>query len=149
MALRDIRKEGDPVLEKKCRPVERIDARLLTLLDDMADTMHAADGCGFAAPQVGVLKRAIVIDIGAGVIEFINPVITYQEGDDYGSEGCLSIPGVWGKVHRPEKIIVKALNREGKEFELEATGLLARAVCHECDHLDGILFRTKVEEYDD
>lgn len=149
MALRDIRKEGDPVLEKKCRPVEQIDGRVQALLDDMADTMHAADGCGLAAPQVGVLKRAIVIDIGAGVLEFINPVITHQEGDDYGSEGCLSIPGVWGKVHRPEKIMVKALNREGKEFALEATGLLARAICHECDHLDGILFRTKVEEYDD
>lgn len=140
MALRQIRKEGDSVLRKKCRPVEKIDDKILTLLDDMAETMEEADGVGLAAPQVGILKRIAIIDVGDGIIELINPVILETEGNQTGDEGCLSIPGKYKEVCRPNYVKVKALNRHGEEFVIEGMELLARALCHEIDHLDGVLF---------
>lgn len=149
MAIRKIVLEGDPLLEKKCRPIDKIDDRILELIEDMAETMYDAEGVGIAAPQVGVLRRVICVDIGLGLHVFINPEITSKEGCSYESEGCLSLPGVYGKVTRPEKITVKFLNREGEEVTLGADGFFARAICHECDHLDGILIRGKIEEYDD
>ena len=146
MALREIRHyERDEVLRKKARPVERIDDRILTLLDDMAETMYNAEGVGLAAPQVGILRRVVVIDVGEGVIELINPEIIEQEGEQVGPEGCLSIPGLSGIVKRPARVVVSALNRHGERIEIEGTDLLARALCHEIDHLDGILYVDKVE----
>lgn len=149
MAIRNIVLEGDPLLEKKCRPVEKIDERINELIDDMIETMYDAEGVGIAAPQVGVLRRIICIDIGLGLHVFINPEISNPQGCSYESEGCLSLPGVYGKVTRPEKIHLKALNRAGEVVEFDAEGFFARAICHECDHLDGILIRGKIEEYDD
>lgn len=146
MALREIRHyERDEVLRKKARPVERIDDRILTLLDDMAETMYNAEGVGLAAPQVGILRRVVVIDVGEGVIELINPEIIEQEGEQVAIEGCLSIPGLSGMVKRPARVVVSALNRHGERIEIEGTDLLARALCHEIDHLDGILYVDKVE----
>lgn len=147
MALRNIRKLGDDVLRKKCRIVETIDDRILTLLNDMADTMYDANGVGLAAPQVGILKRIAVIDVGDGLIELINPEITSVSGSETTDEGCLSVPGKYGKVERPTKVSVKATNRFGEQYELTGEGLLARALCHEIDHLDGIVFVDKVIEY--
>lgn len=144
MALRKIRTYEDEILRKKSKVVEKFDQRLYQLLDDMKDTMYEANGIGLAAPQVGVLKRAVVIDIGDGVIELVNPEIEHSEGSSVDIEGCLSVPNVWGEVERPQKVTVKAQDRFGNEFRLEAEGLLARAVCHEVDHLDGILFVDKV-----
>lgn len=144
MAIRNILKDGDPTLRKKSREVEKIDQRILTLLDDMIETMYEADGVGLAAPQVGVLKRIIVIDVGEGVIELINPIIAEASGEQIEAEGCLSIPGVTGDVKRPEKVKVQGLNRRGERIEVIGEGLLARALCHEIDHLDGILFTDKV-----
>jgi peptide deformylase len=149
MALRNIRKLGDDVLRKKCRPVETIDERILTLLDDMADTMYEANGVGLAAPQIGILKRIAVIDIGEGIIELINPEITEFEGNIKDVEGCLSVPGKYGYVVRPEKVTVSALNRDGEKVTYTADGMLAKAFCHEIDHLDGIVFVDKVTEYVD
>mgnify|MGYP001451509489 FL=1 len=143
MAVRTIRKDGDEILRKVSRKVEVIDDRILTLLDDMKDTMKKAEGVGLAAPQVGVLRRVVVIDIGEGLIELINPVIVYESGEQFEMEGCLSIPGIKGKVKRPEKVIVRAQNRKGKTFEMTGTELLAIAFCHEIDHLNGILFTDK------
>jgi len=134
----------DDVLRKESKPVEKIDERILQLLDDMAETMRHADGVGLAAPQVGILRRVVVIDVGEGLIELINPEILETSGQQQGAEGCLSIPGVRGEVIRPEKVRVKALNRKGEPIEITGTGLLARALCHEIDHLDGILFIDKV-----
>lgn len=134
----------DDVLRKESKPVEKIDERILQLLDDMAETMRHADGVGLAAPQVGILRRVVVIDVGEGLIELINPEIIETSGQQQGAEGCLSIPGVRGEVIRPEKVRVKALNRKGEPIEITGTGLLARALCHEIDHLDGILFIDKV-----
>ncbi|SHH09754.1 peptide deformylase [Tepidibacter thalassicus] len=145
MALRIIRKEGDPVLRKKSKVVEKIDSRIITLLDDMAETMYDADGVGLAAPQVGILKRVVIIDIGGGLIELINPEIIEQSGKQSDDEGCLSVPGKFGKVTRPNKVKVRAFNRKGEEIIIEGEGLLARALCHEIDHLEGILFIDKVE----
>lgn len=146
VALREIRHyERDEVLRKKARPVERIDDRILTLLDDMAETMYNAEGVGLAAPQVGILRRVVVIDVGEGVIELINPEIIEQEGEQVAIEGCLSIPGLSGMVKRPARVVVSALNRHGERIEIEGTDLLARALCHEIDHLDGILYIDKVE----
>ncbi|ADQ07412.1 peptide deformylase [Caldicellulosiruptor hydrothermalis 108] len=144
MALRKIRTYEDEILRKKSKVVEKFDQRLHQLLDDMKDTMYEANGIGLAAPQVGVLKRAVVIDIGEGAIELVNPEIEQVEGSAVDVEGCLSVPNVWGEVERPQKVVVKAQDRFGNEFRLEAEGLLARAVCHEIDHLDGILFVDKV-----
>ncbi len=142
MALRQIVKFGDDILRKKSRPVTNFDERLWTLLDDMAETMHSKDGAGLAAVQVGVLRRAVVIDIHDehGVIELINPEIVSAEGTQCGSEGCLSAPNVWEEVERPNIVTVKAQDRHGKEFTLTGSALLARAFCHELDHLDGVLF---------
>lgn len=144
MALRNILKDHDPTLRKISRKVEKFDHRINTLLDDMVETMYNADGIGLAAPQVGVLKRVIVIDIGDGIIEIINPVIIDQRGEEIDSEGCLSIPGISGEVKRPQYVKVKGLDRMGQVVEIEGEDLLARALCHEIDHLDGILFTDKV-----
>ena len=141
MAIRNIVKEGDDVLRKTSRPVESFDEKLVTLLDDMAQTMHNADGVGLAAPQVGILRRAVVIDIGEGVIELVNPVIVSAEGEQEGQEGCLSCPGEWGIVKRPNKVTVEAQDRHGKKIRVSGEELLARAMCHELDHLDGIIFK--------
>ncbi len=148
MALRNIVKDGDPILEKRCRPVEKFDAKLHTLLDDMAETMHHANGVGLAAPQVGMLRRVVVIDISPEqneVLELVNPKIIAYSGEQEGNEGCLSFPGQWGIVKRPEYVKVKAQNRFGEEFEAEGKGLLARAFCHEIDHLNGIVFKEVAE----
>lgn len=145
MALRSVLLEGDPQLRKKSRPVMEFNQRLWTLLDDMLETMREKNGVGIAAPQVGALRRAVIIDVGDGPTELINPEIIYTEGDQCGAEGCLSLPGEYGMVHRPQKVRVKAVDRFGKPFELEAEDYLAVAACHETDHLDGVLFIDKVE----
>lgn len=147
MAIRTIRQLGDDVLRKKCRFVDEINDRVLTLLDDMADTLYDSNGVGLAAPQVGVLKRIAVIDIGDGLIELINPEIIEYSGEQTDNEGCLSYPGKYGKVTRPNVVTVKATDRNGENFEITGEGLLARAFCHEIDHLDGIVFVDKVTEY--
>ncbi|WP_053956941.1 peptide deformylase [Inediibacterium massiliense] len=144
MAIRNIIKEGDPTLRKKSRTVDKIDDRIQTLIDDMVETMYEADGVGLAAPQVGILKRIIVIDVGDGIIELINPEIIERKGSQIDNEGCLSVPGATGEVKRPMWVKVKGLNRHGQEVELEGEELLARAFCHEIDHLEGILFIDKV-----
>ena len=145
MALRNITNyKTDDILRKKSRRVEKIEERILQLLDDMVETMYKEDGVGLAAPQVGILKRVIVVDIGDGIIKLINPEIVEQKGEQQDEEGCLSVPGIIGEVKRPYKVKVKGLNELGEEIEIEATGLLARAFCHEIDHLDGILFIDKV-----
>ncbi|NLG24737.1 MAG: peptide deformylase [Clostridiales bacterium] len=140
MAVRKIFKIGEDVLRQKAHGVSKFDKRLEALLKDMAETMYAADGCGLAAPQVGILRRVVVIDVGEGLVELVNPVILSAEGSQLGPEGCLSVPGRRGIVERPEKVVVTALNRKGEPFELAAEGYFARAVCHELDHLDGILY---------
>ena len=140
MAKRNIVKLGDDVLRKKCKPVTVIDSRVHQLLDDMAQTMHEANGVGLAAPQVGLLKRIVVIDVGEGVIELINPEIVSVSGSQTGDEGCLSIPDKFLPVTRPNKVKVRAIDRYGKAFTMEGEELLARAFCHEIDHLDGKLF---------
>ncbi|MCD7722580.1 MAG: peptide deformylase [Clostridiales bacterium] len=150
MALRKIVKQGDPILNKKSRMVEKFDKRLFELLDDMAETLYAAEGAGLAAVQVGVLRRAAVIDVGDGLIELINPEITASEGEQREQEGCLSLPDVWKTTLRPAKVQVKAQDRQGVWRTYEADGLKARAFCHEIDHLDGILFTSHaVEEADE
>lgn len=141
MAKLQIRKVGDEVLRKVCRPVEEITPRILTLLDDMTETMRAADGCGLAAPQVGILRRIVVIEVEEGeVIELINPKIIATAGEQEGPEGCLSVPGRQGIVKRPKHVTVRATNRHGEVFEISGSDLLARAFCHELDHLDGKLY---------
>lgn len=141
MAKLNILKEGDPTLRKVCRDVDVITPRILTLLDDMAETMRAANGCGLAAPQIGVLRRVVVIETEeSGLIELINPKIIKKSGKQNEVEGCLSIPGKAGITDRPAKVTVRALDRDGNEVEYTGEGLLARAFCHELDHLDGKLF---------
>lgn len=149
MAIRLIRKQGEDILRKECRTVEKVNQNILTLLDDMAETMYDANGVGLAAPQVGVLKKIVVIDAGEGLIELINPEIIQQEGKKIDVEGCLSIPGKYGEVERPAKVTVRALNRKGETFVVEGTGLLATALCHEIDHLSGTLFIDKVIRFID
>ncbi|MGN1032324.1 MAG: peptide deformylase [Intestinibacter sp.] len=144
MALRQIVEIGEPVLRKKSKVVKEVNDKIKQLLDDMADTMYHADGVGLAAPQVGILKRMVVIDIGEGLIELINPEIIETEGEYLDTEGCLSVPGENGEVSRPYRVKVKAQNRDGEWFEIEGEELLARAFCHEIDHLDGILYVDKV-----
>lgn len=146
MALRNIVKFGDDVLRKKCREVTVFDDKLWVLLDDMYETMQSANGVGLAAPQVGILRRVCVIDVGEGPIELINPVITSMRGKQRAVEGCLSAPGQWGYVTRPAKVKVTALNRYGKEVKYEGTELLARAFCHEIDHLNGVIFTDLADE---
>lgn len=141
MAKLKIVKYGDEILRKVCRPVEKITPRTLTLLDDMVETMRAANGCGLAAPQVGILRRIAVVEVEEGqVIELINPKIIAFAGEQREQEGCLSIPERWGTTVRPEHVTVRAVNRQGKTFDVSGSGLLARALCHELDHLDGKLF---------
>lgn len=141
MALRNIVNEREATIRKVSRPVEQFDRRLWTLLDDMADTMYDADGVGIAGVQVGILRRVFVVDIGDGLMEFINPEITHREGEQDGLEGCLSSPGEFGLVVRPYKITVRAQDRRGEWFTTEAEDFLARAICHEYDHLDGHIFK--------
>ena len=180
MAIRTIRTEGDPVLTKKCREVTQMTPRLRELIEDMYETMYEANGVGLAAPQVGILKQIVVIDIGDeefigdeetaaaedmsasgegaaapaaedsenvtyGPITLINPVIIAQDGEQTGDEGCLSVPGMAGQVTRPDHVIVRALDEDMNEVEIEGRGLMARAICHEVDHLSGIMYTSKVE----
>ena len=141
MAKLKIVKMGDDTLRRVCRPVEKITPRTLTLLDDMIETMRAADGCGLAGPQVGVLRRIAVVEVEPGeVIELINPKIIAFAGEQNEQEGCLSIPGRWGLTKRPMHVTVRATNRHGEVFEVSGSELLARALCHELDHLDGKMF---------
>lgn len=147
MALREIRKKGDEILYKKCKEVKVFDKKLSILLDDMYETMQKAEGVGLAAPQVGILKNAVVIDIGEGKIELINPKIIRESGVQNGTEGCLSVPGVYGEVERPNEVTVAAQDRNGNPFEISGTELLARALCHEIEHLDGKLFLDKVTKF--
>ena len=144
MALRQIRTLGDPVLEKKCREVKEMTPRLKELVDDMLETMYQAEGVGLAAPQVGVLRRIVVIDVGEGPIVMVNPQIVEQSGEQCGQEGCLSVPGQAGEVTRPNYVKAQALDVNMQPFEVEGTELLARAICHELDHLEGIMYVTKV-----
>lgn len=147
MAVREILhyQEAD-VLRKKSREVEKIDDRVIQLLDDMAETMYESNGAGLAAPQVGILKRVVVIDIGEGLIELINPVILRESGSQTGEEGCLSIPNYSAEITRPMRAKVRALNRNGEEITLKGEGLLARAFCHEVDHLNGVLFIDRLKK---
>ena len=146
MAKRKIVQYGDDTLRRVCRPVDKITPNILTLLDDMAETMRAADGVGLAAPQVGILRRIAVIETEPGkLIELINPKILAMAGEQEGSEGCLSLPGQFGVVKRPMYVTVRATDRHGKEFEVNGKELLARALCHEIEHLDGKLFIDSAE----
>lgn len=144
MALRQIRTLGDDVLTKKCREVKEMTPRLRILAADMLETMYHAEGVGLAAPQVGVLRRIVVIDVGEGPVTLVNPVITEKDGEQTGNEGCLSVPGKVGEVTRPQHVIVKAQDLDMKPVTVEGTDLFARALCHEIDHLDGVMYVSKV-----
>jgi len=145
LAILKIRSIGDPVLRQKAEPVVKVSQKIKDLLADMAETMYAAPGIGLAAPQVGVNKRVIVVDIGEGLLELVNPVIVKQSGSATATEGCLSVPGMVGDVTRAYQVVVRALDKKGRQVEITATDLLARALQHEIDHLDGILFIDKAE----
>lgn len=145
MALRTIRIQGDPVLEKKCREIKEVTEKIRTLIDDMLETMYEANGVGLAAPQVGILKRLVVIDVGDGPIVMINPEILETSGEQTGDEGCLSLPGKAGCVTRPNYVKAKYYDEEMEEYIIEGEELLARAICHELDHLDGHMYTEKVE----
>ena len=147
MAILNIIEEGNELLRKTSRPVEEITPRILTLLDDMIETMRKADGCGLAAVQVGILRRAVLVYTDDEMIELINPVIVKTSGEQTDPEGCLSVPDVYGTVSRPFVVTVRAQDRFGKEFTITGEGLRARAFCHEIDHLDGVLFTDHVLEY--
>lgn len=149
MALRKLRLEGDDILRKKAKVVKEITERVKLLAEDMVETMYENYGVGLAAPQVGVLKRMFVVDIGEGPMVFINPELLEQSGEQFGVEGCLSVPGKQGDVLRPNKIKVKAMNIDGDMFELEAEEFYARAICHEYDHLEGILYIDKAENIEE
>lgn len=147
MATRKIRIDGDSILRKICKPVTEMTPRLSQLIDDMFDTMYEANGVGLAAPQVGIVKRIVVIDIGdKNPLTLINPEIIETSGEQTGDEGCLSLPGKVGQVTRPMRVVCKALDRDMNEITVTGEGLLARAICHETDHLDGILYKDKVED---
>ena len=146
MAIRNIVKIGDEVLRKTCRTQLTFDEKLHQILDDMAETMYAAEGVGIAAPQVGILRRYCVVDVGDGLIELINPVITAMSGSQTGNEGCLSIPERFEEVVRPMTVTVRAQDRNGNNFEITAEGFKARAFCHEIDHLDGTLYIDRVKK---
>ncbi len=147
MAIRKIRVDGDDVLRKPCKAIDKMTPRLATLIDDMFDTMYEANGVGLAAPQVGILKRLVVIDVcDDNPLTLINPVIVEADGEQIGDEGCLSLPGLVGTVKRPNHVVCKALDINMKEITVEGEGLLARAICHELDHLDGILYKDKTED---
>lgn len=144
MAIRNIVKQGDPILNKVCREVDVFNDKLGILIDDMIETLKKANGVGLAAPQVGILRRVVIIDVGDGLIELINPKIIEKSGIQEEIEGCLSCPGEWGITKRPKKVKVKAYDRNGNEIIVSAEGLKAVAFCHEIDHLDGILFKKHV-----
>lgn len=146
MATRTIRELGDEVLTKQCKEVTKMNLRTKLLINDMFDTMYEAMGVGLAAPQVGILKRIVVIDVGEGPIVLINPQIIATDGEQTGEEGCLSVPGKYGIVTRPNYVKVRALNEDMEEIELEGEGLLARAFCHEIDHLDGKMYVELAED---
>ncbi|MCU6795262.1 MULTISPECIES: peptide deformylase [Paenibacillus] len=148
MAIKLIVKDPDPVLREICKPVKKITPNIHKLLKDMADTMYDAQGVGLAAPQIGILKRVIVMDVGneQGLIELINPEVIEEEGEQFGSEGCLSIPGMNGDVRRAMRVVVKGLDRDGKEIVVEGTELLARCILHEVDHLNGVLYTDLAEK---
>ena len=146
MALRNIVKIGDDVLRKICRTQLTFDEKLGQTLDDMAETMYKAEGVGLAAPQIGLLRRFCVIDVGDGILELINPVITEKSGEQTGSEGCLSIPDRFEEVTRPMTVTVRAQDRNGNNFTITAEGFKARALCHEIDHLDGVLYIDRVKK---
>lgn len=143
MAILNIVKEGDPTLRKVCRPVTEITPRIIQLLDDMKETLIDSNGAGLAAPQVGILRRIAVVDMDDGIVELINPEIIATEGEQEELEGCLSVPDVWGITHRPAKVTVRAMNRNGEIFTVTGEDLDARCFCHEIDHLDGHLFTDK------
>lgn len=145
MALRTIRLQGDPVLEKKCREIAEITPKITELIGDMLDTMYDANGVGLAGPQVGILKRVVVIDVGDGPIVMINPEILETSGEQTGDEGCLSLPGKAGTVTRPNYVKARAFDENMQEYEIEGEELLARAICHELDHLDGHMYTELVE----
>ncbi|WP_315078904.1 peptide deformylase [uncultured Clostridium sp.] len=148
MALRQIRLYDDPILRKKSKEVEVVDDKIRDILNDMAETMYNTEnGAGLAAPQVGILKRLVVIDMWQGLIKLINPKIIKKEGSQEVIEGCLSSPNIFGKLKRPYKVIIQALNENGEEIQLTGTGDLAKCFCHEIDHLEGILFTDLVTEY--
>ncbi|NLB78332.1 MAG: peptide deformylase [Clostridiaceae bacterium] len=147
MAIRNIVKKGDEILNKRCKEVKEINNRVIDLLDDMSETMLEGNGVGLAAPQVGILKRIVVIDVGDGLMELINPVIIESEGEQIEAEGCLSVPGVFGKVKRPQRVVVEYLNRAGEKVRTEGTEIKAICICHELDHLEGMLFDEKVIEF--
>ena len=155
MALRKILTEGNPTLNKVCRPVTVFDDRIATLIDDMKETVIHANGVGLAAPQVGVLRRVVVVDLGDEIVELVNPRILEQEGEQDGLEGCLSVPDRFGLVKRPERVKVEAQDRHGDWFEYEGEGLIARCFCHELEHLDGHLYTERAyrmlteEEYEE
>ncbi len=149
MAIRNIRKDGDEILRKKCKEVDVIDSKIKTLIKDMAETMYDSNGVGLAAPQVGVLKRIVVIDTGEGLLGLINPRIISETGEQNYVEGCLSVPGIYGETKRPAKVIVEALNPNGERVVVEGEKLLAVCLCHEIDHLDGKLFKDIVIKYID
>ena len=144
MAIRNIRTIGDEILTKKAREIKTVTPKIRQLAEDMLETMYEANGVGLAAPQVGILRRLVVIDIGEGPIVMINPKILSEEGEKQWKEGCLSVPGKYGYVNRPEKVTVRALDLDGNLFELEAEDFLAEAVSHECDHLEGIVYTAKI-----
>ena len=155
MALRNIRIQGDPILTKECRKIEKMTPKIKELIQDMFDTMYDAYGVGLAAPQVGILKRIVVIDVGEGPIVMVNPKIVETSGEQTGDEGCLSIPGMAGEVTRPNYVKAIAFDENMEEIQVEGTDLLARAICHECDHLDGVMYTAHVNgelhrvEYDE
>ena len=146
MAIRNIVKLGDDVLRKVCRTQMTFDERLATTLDDMAETMYKAEGVGLAAPQIGILRRYCIVDVGDGIIELVNPVIESMSGEQTGEEGCLSIPNRYESVTRPMTVTVRAQDRNGNSFKITAEGFKARALCHEIDHLDGILYIDKTDK---
>lgn len=147
MALRKILTEPNPTLHKVCRPVTDFNKRLHTLLDDMADTLVEANGVGLAAPQVGILRRVVVVDTGDGILELVNPELIETSGEQEGAEGCLSVPGKYGLVKRPMVAKVRAQDRDGEWFEVEGEELIARCFCHELDHLDGHMYTELVSRY--
>lgn len=148
MAIRQLRYFDDEILRKKCRPVEQVDDKIRSFLKDMADTMyHAGNSAGLAACQVGILKRLVVIDVGKGLLKLVNPHIVDSGGSQQCNEGCLSFPGKWGRTVRPQWVTVEALNQRGEQISITGKGLLAQCLCHELDHLDGIVFTQRVVEW--
>lgn len=147
MPVLEIKKAGDPVLREKCQPINTFDRKLRLLLNNMADTMYKADGVGLAAPQIGLSIAVVVIDVGEGIIEMINPKIIEREGTIEDTEGCLSVPGIYGTVERSARVVAEFQNRYGKKRTIEGTELLARAIQHELDHLEGVLFTDKVTSF--